>query len=157
MKFLKLHQIVVFLIQVTIIWSFPSNSTHFVSDKTPSYYVSIQNKTSNSHLCNGAIHQFNGDTWVITSATCTMHLIPEDITVFFGSTNLSDDGFRSGVKRISTHPRFDANRHWYDVSLLLLSENIPNVEGISFPTKDITMNQSYIHGGWKIANVRSEY
>lgn len=156
MNFLKSHQIAVFLLQLIILWSFSSNPTFVSSNETTSYYASIQNKITNSHLCNGVIYQFNGKSFVITSAKCTMNLRPNDITVFYGSTHLNDGGFRVNVKSIYRHPRFDVKRHWYDISLLLLNENIHNIQKINLPTKEVTLNQPHIHAGWKIAHVRNE-
>lgn len=121
-----------------------------LSENFVSYYVSIQNASTRSHLCNGVIYK---NYYVLTAAKCIRDLEPSDLTVFYGSSQLADvNGTTANVRKIFVHPSFNESLDWYDLAILRI-RGIFNAPSIQLPMRDVPLNESLVHSGWQIVNV----
>lgn len=120
-----------------------------ISENSVSYHVSIQNASSHSHLCNGVIYK---NYYVLTAAKCIRDLEPSDLTVFYGSSKLDDiNGTTANVLKVFVHPSFNESLDWYDLAILRI-RGIFNAPSIQLPVRDVPLNESLLHSGWKIVN-----
>lgn len=118
-------------------------------DESASYHVSIQNASSRTHRCNGVIYK---DNYVLTSAKCIRTATSRDLYVFYGSNTLDAAGSTVNVNRIFVHPSFNESLHWYDLAILEIRGAF-NTPGVSLPGRDVPLNESLVHSGWKIVNM----
>ena len=101
-----------------------------------------------------------GDRYVITSAECTINLIPNKISVLVGDTTLGvakdTPRFFLNVSDIKQHPEFDNNTYQNNIAVLVLSSPVdlkahPNIKPACLPTrqtKSALKNGEAVFSGW---------
>ena len=103
-----------------------------------------------------------GDRYVITSAECTINLIPNNISVLVGDTTLgvADDTprFFLNVSEIRLHPEYHNSSKTVqnNIAVLVLSSPVdlkayPNIKPACLPTRDTEINLKHrkaVLSGW---------
>ncbi|XP_058838574.1 chymotrypsin-2-like [Topomyia yanbarensis] len=76
------------------------------------YQASLQR---HGHFCGGAIIDRR---WILTAAHCLADVLPSELKVVVGTTQLSRGGFRFNVNKLIQHPHYDRERVINDIGLV---------------------------------------
>ncbi|KAF5285467.1 hypothetical protein FQA39_LY16641 [Lamprigera yunnana] len=97
------------------------------SIRTYSYHVALE--YNGTYICGGAIV---GPNRVVTAAHCTFHdsIRSHLYKVRVASSTLNSGGLLYGVQTIKQHPQFNFSSYDYDVTVLILRNNLPFGPGV---------------------------
>ncbi len=94
-----------------------------------------------AQFCGGT---YIGNGWVITAAHCfydpdnnEQYLFPDGLDILYGTSDLTSGGQRIGVEKIYIHENYSHTKHFNDIALIKLNQNI------SIPKISILDNSKY--------------